>query len=350
LVPRARLAGPVVPTGMLSPAGVERALSPARPVAVTVSVAVVGATPQTFATPPPAQVCGAVQAPQVSVPPQPSAIVPQFFPWAAHVVAVQPPPQTFTTPPPPQVCGAVQAPQLSVPPQPSAIAPQFFPCAAQVVGVHTGGVTAGFTVSKANWLTPPAVPEMTTIGDAVNVVTVKVALAAPAGTVTLAGTVAAAVLLLASVTPMPPAGAGPLRVTVPVEEVPAFTVVGLSVSAESVAAGNTFSTALRTIPRSGPPRVAKIVVELGAATALDSTVKVALVAPAGIVTLPGTVELPGVCPVKSMVDRMITAPPAGAGAVRVTVPVEDAGPTTVRMEVPGPTTFGEVNSRVAGTT
>src|SRR5438093_3081233 len=94
----------------------------------------VGAVPQTFATPAP-QVCGAVQAPQVSVPPQPSAIVPQSFPCAAQVVGVHVP-QTFVTPAPPQVCGAVQAPQVSVPPQPSAIVPQFFPCAAQVVGVH----------------------------------------------------------------------------------------------------------------------------------------------------------------------------------------------------------------------
>jgi len=212
----------------------------------------------------------------------------------------------------------------------------------------TGVTVGGNTVSKANWLTPPAVPEMTANGVAVNVVTVKVALVAPAGTVTLAGTVADAELLR-SVTPRPPAGAGPLRVTVPVEEVPAFTVVGLSVSAESVAAGNTFSTALRTIPRSGPPRVAKIVVELGAEKPLDSTVKVALVAPAGIVTLPGTVELPGACPVaKSTVDRMTTAPPAGAGAVKVTVPVEDAGPTTVRTGVPGSTTFAGLSSRVAG--
>ena len=83
LVPTAKLAEPVVPTGTFSPAGVERTLSPARPVAVRVSSAVAGAgapTPQTFATPPPPQVCGAVQTPHVSVPPQPSGIVPQFFP------------------------------------------------------------------------------------------------------------------------------------------------------------------------------------------------------------------------------------------------------------------------------
>ena len=67
-----------------------------------------------------------MQEPQVSVPPQPSAIVPQFFPCAAQVVGVQPPPQTLATPPP-QVWGAVQEPQVSVPPQPFEIVPQFFP-------------------------------------------------------------------------------------------------------------------------------------------------------------------------------------------------------------------------------
>src|SRR5881397_180359 len=92
LVPTAKLAEPVNPTGTLRPAGVDETFTPARPVAVRVSSAVAGAgapTPQTLATPPPPQVCGAVQTPQVSVPPQPSGIVPQFFPWAAQVVGVQ---------------------------------------------------------------------------------------------------------------------------------------------------------------------------------------------------------------------------------------------------------------------
>src|SRR5207237_4872092 len=84
LVPGAKGAERVVPTATLRPAGVEETVSPARPVAVRVSVG-----PQTFAMPPPPQICGAVQVPQVSVPPQPSRIVPQFFPWAAQVVGVQ---------------------------------------------------------------------------------------------------------------------------------------------------------------------------------------------------------------------------------------------------------------------
>src|SRR5207245_8745881 len=79
LVPTAKLAEPVDPTGTLSPAGVEETVSPARPVAVRVSAAVAGAgapTPQTFAAPPPPQGWGAVPTPPVTVPPQPSGIVP----------------------------------------------------------------------------------------------------------------------------------------------------------------------------------------------------------------------------------------------------------------------------------
>jgi hypothetical protein len=69
------------------------------------------------------------------------------------------------------------------------------------------------------------------------VLTVNVALLAPATTVTLAGTLAAVVLLLESVTIAPPAGAAPLRVTVPVEEFPPVTLVGFSESAERVGVG-----------------------------------------------------------------------------------------------------------------
>ena len=63
--------------------------------------------------------------------------------------------------------------------------------------------------------------------------TVKFALVAPAGTVTLAGTVVAAEFS-ESDTAAPPAGAAALNVTVPVEELPPTTLVGLSETPESV--------------------------------------------------------------------------------------------------------------------
>jgi hypothetical protein len=59
------------------------------------------------------------------------------------------------------------------------------------------------------------------------VLTVNVAVVAFAATVTLAGTVAAAMLLLLSVTDSPAVGAAPFNVTVPVDEPPPVTVVGL---------------------------------------------------------------------------------------------------------------------------
>jgi hypothetical protein len=84
------------------------------------------------------------------------------------------------------------------------------------------------------------------------VLTVNVALLAPAVIVTLAGTRATSVLLLESATSAPPAGAGPLNVTVPVDEFPPVTLVGLNVSEASVGAtggvGFTVSEADRVAP------------------------------------------------------------------------------------------------------
>src|SRR5436190_22583250 len=62
------------------------------------------------------------------------------------------------------------------------------------------------------------------------VLTVKVAVEAPLGTVTLDGTVAAPVLLLDRETTAPPLGADALNSNVPVEELPPVTLDGLTPS------------------------------------------------------------------------------------------------------------------------
>jgi hypothetical protein len=80
---------------------------------------------------------------------------------------------------------------------------------------------------------------MLTPAEAVTVLVliVKVALVAPPGMVTLDGTLAAA-LLLETATSAPPAGAGPLSVTVAVEDcVPPITLVGFSVNKDTVGRG-----------------------------------------------------------------------------------------------------------------
>jgi hypothetical protein len=100
----------------------------------------------------------------------------------------------------------------------------------------------------AAWVTPPAAAEIVTEVDLLTMLveTVKVALVAPAGTVTLAGTVATPVLLLLNVTTVGPDGAAPVRVTVPCDELPPFTGFGLSTNEAMVTgagAGFTLSVA-----------------------------------------------------------------------------------------------------------
>jgi hypothetical protein len=86
------------------------------------------------------------------------------------------------------------------------------------------------------------------------VLIVNDALAAPAATVTLEGTLAAAVLLLESVSTAPPAGAGRLSVTVPVEDcTPPTTLVGFSVNEESIGAGGAAGVTVREADLVAPP-------------------------------------------------------------------------------------------------
>ena len=72
-----------------------------------------------------------------------------------------------------------------------------------------------------------------------------------------------------------------------------------------------------------PPYTAERVAEVEAETVLVVMVNVALVAPAATVTLDGTVAA------VELSDRFTTAPPLGAAALSVTVPVEDVPPVTV---------------------
>jgi hypothetical protein len=156
------------------------------------------------------------------------------------------------------------------------------------------------------------------------VLTVNVALVAPAATVTLDGTLAAAVLLLDSATTAPPDGAAPLSVTVPVEDcTPPTTLVGFTESEESVGAGGGVGVTVSDADLVTLLKVAEMVTAVDAATALVLTVNVALVAPAATVTLDGTLAAAVL-----LLESATTAPPDGAAPLSVTVPVEDCTPPT----------------------
>lgn len=106
-------------------------------------------------------------------------------------------------------------------------------------------------------------------------VTLNIAVVAPAGTVTLTGTVAADVLLLLRVTTAPPAGAGPAKVTVPVEEMPPITTDGFNVT-EATPAGFTVTTAIANTVVAPLEISAKMVTCVGWFTGEVVTVKVPL--------------------------------------------------------------------------
>jgi hypothetical protein len=77
------------------------------------------------------QVCPLGHEPQLSVPPQPSGMLPQALAgqvWGMQVCGTQ----TLLV----QVAFAAQVPQFNVPPQPSGTLPQLSPWTAHVVGVQ----------------------------------------------------------------------------------------------------------------------------------------------------------------------------------------------------------------------
>jgi hypothetical protein len=115
----------------------------------------------------------------------------------------------------------------------------------------------------------------------------NVALVAPAATVTLPGTVAA-VLLSASVTTAPPAGAAALNVTVPCDDVPPTTVDGLTTSELGIGSAGAVVT-MRDAICATHPTAAVTPTTVPNVTGAVEIVKLALVCPGGTVTDGGTV-------------------------------------------------------------
>ena len=227
---------PVLPTVTLMPAGLEVIRSPLRPVAVTVNVmfadagftvnAAVRVTPAKTA-----EIVAAVEAVTVLVVIVKVAVVAPAatVTLAGTVVAVESSESVTAAPPAGAALVSTSVPVDGLPP-------------VTLVGLsvsedNEAGGDGGVTVSVAVRLTPLYVPVTVTLTLAVTavVVTVKVALVAPASTVTLAGTVAAA-LLLESVTSAPPVGAAEVNVAEPVAEAGPTTLVGLTDSADRLAA------------------------------------------------------------------------------------------------------------------
>jgi hypothetical protein len=157
--------------------------------------------------------------------------------------------------------------------------------------------------------------------------TVNVADFEPLVTVTLLGTVAA-VELDASVTLRPAEGAGPARVTVPVEVAPPTTVVEERLNVES-AGGLTVRLADAFVPESE----AVIAETVLAATGLVAMENVEDVLPLAMVTVEGTVAA------AFEEARLTTAPLAPAFALMVTVPVAVDPPYTEAGDTDTPVTF-----------
>jgi hypothetical protein len=132
----------------------------------------------------------------------------------------------------------------------------------------------------------------------------------PAGIVTDAGVVATNGVSLESETAIPPIGAGPFNLTVPVEFFPPVILVGDNVTVET-----TEGFTVKAFCFTDAPPLAVIVMGLGFKTASVVMLKLALVSPAGTVTLAGIVAT-----VVSLEVRLIVTPPAYATAGSVTVP------------------------------
>ena len=139
----------------------------------------------------------------------------------------------------------------------------------------------------------------------------------PAWMVTVVGTWAAELLEL-RVTIVPPVGAAPLSVTVPVEPVPPITVLVGMVTDLTATDAPMLKPELTVLPFTVAERLSEIT-EFTRAVVMAN---VSEVLPAGTVTLGGTWAA-------GLLDETVTTtPPVGAGLLNVTVPVLLAPPVT----------------------
>jgi hypothetical protein len=122
-------------------------------------------------------------------------------------------------------------------------------------------------------------------------VTVKFALVAPAGTVTVAGTVATVVSPADSCTTAPPDGAAPLSVTVPVDVAPPAMVDGVNANDETAgmaSAGGPIASA--RFCELAPYDAVTVTAVDAAAVLLATKANDAVVEPVKAVTLAGRLE------------------------------------------------------------
>jgi hypothetical protein len=184
--------------------------------------------------------------------------------------------------------------------------------------IVTVPTVAGVTVRIEDWLFPANVAVMVEVVFVVipTVRTVKFAELWPWETVTVGGTDDVA-LLLVSGTVWPPAPAGPLRFTVPVDVLPPPTEVGFRLIETRVA-----GVTVKVAEAEATALPAEIVAVVWALTPEVVTVNVAVDSPAAITTVAGTVAL-------ELLDvRFMVAPPVGACPEIVIVPTEELPPSS----------------------
>lgn len=189
------------------------------------------------------------------------------------------------------------------------------PGVGEALGVGEGGAPAVTVRFAEVVVSKNAVMVTDVLLPTANVVTVKLAEVCPPGTLTMPGTVATARLLVASVTEIPPAGAGALKNTVPVALVPPRILVGVIVIDWSRGGAFGSGLTLTKIDLVTPPAVAKTFPPVGKPlTELVSMVKLVALFPSGIVTLAGTWMTEGLS-----VVRVTVPPPAAAGITSATL-------------------------------